>query len=230
MNSELLVVVPSRGRPAAAAELARTFAETCTAATVLVAAVDEDDPTYDAYLEALAVFPHALVWSEPGPSTMVKTLNNAAVSCARNAHAIGFMGDDHRPRTHGWDAMYLAALDQLGTGIIYGDDLLQGKNIPTQVAMTANIVRALGHMAPPTLTHLFVDNYWKALGEGAGCLRYLPEVVIEHLHPFAQKAEMDEGYRRVNDHAMYARDHNAFMAYADEKRLATDIAKVRALR
>ena len=84
-------------------------------------------------------------------------------------------------------------------------------------------------MAPPTLTHLFVDDYWRMLGRTAGCLRYLPDVVVEHVHPFAGKAAMDEGYARVNDHAMYARDHAAFAAWSAEH-LGDDIAKVQALR
>ena len=79
--------------------------------------------------------------------------------------------------------------------------------------MTADIVRALGHMAPPALTHLYVDNYWRDLGRACRCLTYLPVVVVEHLHPLAGKATWDEGYRRVNDRAMYDKDAAAYQAY-----------------
>jgi hypothetical protein len=226
--TDLVVIVPSRGRPAAAVQLAAAF--TATAATSrLVLAVDDDDPTRFAYTDALSAYPATTVHYAPAPSTMVKTLNIAAVLYADEAHAIGFMGDDHRPRTRHWDAMYLAALDQLRTGIVYGDDLLQGARIPTQVAMTADIVRTLGHMAPAALTHLYVDNYWKALGEGAACIRYLPDVVVEHMHPIAGKAEWDEGHKRVNQSSMYQRDGDAYADYAGSH-LVDDIAKVRALR
>jgi hypothetical protein len=90
------------------------------------------------------------------------------------------MGDDHFPRTHGWDQAYLDALRELGTGIVYGNDLLQGHRLPTQCAMTADIVRRWGYMALPTLRHMYVDNFWRDLGNAADCLRYLPEVVVEH--------------------------------------------------
>lgn len=230
-DPELIAIVPSRGRPAAAAALATAFSETCTAETALVFAVDDDDPQLRRYCEAVAPIPTATVWTNSGGKTMVCALNAAAslVDDVEGPRAIAFMGDDHRPRTVGWDRAYLDALDELGTGIVYGDDLLQGERIPTQVAMTADIVRALGHMAPPPLTHLFVDNYWRDLGAGAGCLRYLPDVVIEHLHPFAGKAQMDAGYARVNDHTMYQSDRASYTVYAAQC-LPADIAKVRALR
>lgn len=221
--TDLLVIVPSRGRPAAATALAAAFSDTCTADTRLAFAVDADDPTIDAYTGTT-------LWINHGRKTMVAALNGAVEDLLDpDTFAVGFMGDDHRPRTIGWDRAYLDALHELGTGIVYGDDLLQHERIPTQVTMTADIVRSLGHMAPATLTHLFVDNYWRDLGQAAGCLRYLPDVIVEHLHPFAGKAVWDDGHRRVNAPAMYQRDSDAYADYAGSH-LAADIAKVQALR
>lgn len=229
--TDLLVIVPSRGRPAAVTELAAAFVHTCTADTQLVIAIDSGNPQTADYLAAAQA--HGIkVWINHDVPTMVSALNSAASGLlAADPHigAVAFMGDDHRPRTIGWDERYLAAMRELGTGIVYGDDLLQHERIPTQVAMTANIVRTLGFMAPPTLTHLFVDNYWRDLGEGAGCLRYLPDVVVEHVHPFAGKAAMDEGYARVNDQGMYRADSIAYSRYAVDG-LADDIARVKVLR
>lgn len=225
-DPELLVIVPSRGRPAAVEDLLAAAAKTCTAKTRFLFAIDADDPTADGYVQTAG---HLYV--NHGPKTMVAALNAAAgayLTAPSRFDAVAFMGDDHRPRTVGWDRAYLDALTDLGTGIVYGEDLLQGENLPTQVAMTADIVRALGHMAPPTLTHLFVDNYWRDLGQAAGCLRYLPDVTVEHLHPFAGKAPMDEGYSRVNDHSMYRIDALAYAEYAQFNLLA-DVAKVKAL-
>ena len=236
-DPELLVIVPSRGRPHAASALAQTFANTCLADTRLIVAIDTDDPTYDTYTSALTGLGNVMVWAEIGPSTMVRTLNAAACNAVNygramqaSPFAIGFMGDDHRPRTYGWDAAYLEALHELGTGIVYGDDRIQGERIPTQVAMTSDIIRALGHMAPPALTHLYVDNYWKDLGQLADCIRYLPQVVVEHMHPVAGKAPIDDGYMRVNSPEMYTRDREAYGTYVHNWHLAADAEKVKALR
>lgn len=227
--TELVVIVPSRGRPEAAAELVENFRETCTAATFLAFAVDESDPTRDQYGEACnGVTSGTLILPS---TTMVQALNLAAVHLPahQDAFAVAFLGDDHRPRTVGWDRAYLDALRDLGTGIVYGDDLLQGANLPTQCAMTADIIRTLGYMCPPDLTHLMVDNFWLDLGRAAGCIRYLPDVVIEHMHPIAGKADWSEGHTRVNARAMYDRDGAAYAIYRGA-RFDVDVAKVRALR
>lgn len=221
--SDLVVIVPSRGRPEAAETLVRVFADTCTADTMLVFALDGDDPTLDRYPAVPQVV---------GESTcMVEALNLAALAVLPSAgRGIGFMGDDHCPRTYGWDAAYLQALKDLGTGIVYGDDLLQGPRLPTQCAMTSDIVRALGYMAPPVLKHLYVDNYWLDLGSALGRLRYLPDVMVEHRHPVAGKAAWDAGYARVNDAAVYQADGAAYEAFkADPAGLAADVAKVAAV-
>lgn len=225
---ELVVVVPSRGRPEAAAQLAAAFAETCTADTLLQFAVDDNDPQQGEYLDLVTV---GVGYNAGSSRTMNEALNRAATQdvASYGPFAVAFMGDDHRPRTKGWDTAYLAALHELGTGVVYGDDLFQGQNLPTQCAMTADIIHELGYMAPPPLTHLFLDNFWMTLGFAAGCLRYLPGVVVEHVHPAAGKAKWDADYARVNSSEMYRKDEAAFKAYMAEQ-FPADLAKVKALR
>lgn len=228
--TDLIVIVPSRGRPDAAAALIETFQQTCTADTSLLFAVDDNDPTLESY-QAVADRDWVDVVVVGGvPRNMVHALNVAAEGAVEGApFAVGFMGDDHRPRTRGWDATYLEALRALGTGIVFGDDLLQGGRLPTQCAMTADIVRDLGYMSPPSLVHMYVDNFWLSLGRQAECIKYLPDVVIEHVHPAAGKVGWDPGHMRVNAPSVYAADERAFSEYC-RTGLADDVKKVRALR
>lgn len=233
--TDLLVIVPSRGRPQAVAEMAQAFGDTCTGSTRLVFMTDDDDPDEDGYLEQVINLGISMegkaIALRSGPNvSMVDALNRAARRVLNeDPYAIAFMGDDHRPRTKGWDTRYLDALRQLGTGIVFGNDLLQGQRLPTQVAMTADIVRALGWMAPPVLRHLYVDDFWRDLGVHAGCLRYLPDVVVEHLHPVAGKAEMDEGYARVNDARVYDADQAAYREFQASGAFRAAVEAVRAL-
>lgn len=229
MGPDLVVVVPTRGRPEALAALALHCKATCTADTLLLAVVDTDDTTGPQY-QAPAGTQVFFTWAPPGGGH-VGAINWGAEQALRDfqPYAIAKLDDDHRPRTKGWDVRYLEALRQLGTGIVYGNDLLQGERLPTAPALTADIVEALGYMGPPGLEHLYVDNFWRDLGQAADCLRYLPGVIVEHLHPLAGKAAMDDGYRRANDPAQFRRDGAAYESYRTE-RLADDVAKVRALR
>lgn len=235
--SELTVIVPSRGRPEAAQSLTEAFRDTCTADTALVFAIDDNDerlPGYRGVVEMARRFGIVGEVTLPGRSMgealYLATRIVTGPDAAGPPFAVAFMGDDHRPRTVGWDTEYLKALHELGTGIVYGNDLLQGENLPTQVAMTSDIIRALGYMAPPTLIHLYLDNFWKDLGTQAGCLRYLPDVIVEHVHPFAGKAEWDEGYQRVNTPRMNEDDRIAYRRFCATGGLADAVAKVKALR
>jgi hypothetical protein len=211
----LVIVVPTRGRPDSVTDLVSTFVDTRQVGdTRIVLAVDATDTDLKRYRTAVTKTRRkdaVNVLSVTG-GTMVAALNEAALTVISNpeVEAVGFFGDDHRPRTFGWDASYLTALRELGAGIVYGNDLLQYGFVPTQCAMSADIVRELGWMAHPSLRHMYVDTLWRDMGDAAGRLRYLPDVIVEHMHPLNGKSEEDEGYIRVNAKEVYAADEKTF--------------------
>jgi hypothetical protein len=203
------MIVPSRGRPENVRELLKAWAETATGAADIVVALDADDPQRPGYGEIGA--PEFTQWVLMTDRLRLGgTLNEVALNYGRSYRMVGFLGDDHRPRTAGWDRRMVDVLDEMGTGLVYGDDLFQRQNLPTQIAMTSDIVRALGYMVPGGLVHLYVDNAWKVLGERIGRLRYLPDVVIEHLHPSAGKAELDDSYRETNSQQQFDEDRHRY--------------------
>lgn len=204
----LVVLVPSRNRPQNIADLIQAFEETETESDLIVI-VDDDEPQMDAYLQLGC----DVLMVEKRGKGMAKPLNFAARHFAHKYRHFAFLGDDHRPRTKNWDVHFINALDELGTGLVYGNDLLQGENLATAVAMSGDIVNALGGMVPPDMIHLYLDNFWMTLGKDLNALRYIPEVVLEHLHPVAGKAEWDEGYLAVNAEEVYSADRIAFESY-----------------
>jgi len=204
----LVVLVPSRNRPQNIEDLIKSFDETETESDLIVI-VDDDEPQMDAYLQLGC---DVLMVEKQGKG-MAKPLNFAARHYAHKYRHFAFLGDDHRPRTKNWDLHFINTLDELGTGLVYGNDLFQGENLATAVGMTGNIVNALGGMVPPDMIHLYLDNFWMTLGKDLNALRYIPEVVLEHLHPVAGKAEWDEGYRAVNAEEVYSADKKALDDY-----------------
>jgi hypothetical protein len=206
---QTLVICPSRGRPGNIAELIECWELTGAVADLLVC-VDLDDPFLEEYF-ALA----------QGRATVISGLrksltgwiNFAAVDA--DYDIIGMIGDDVRPRTYGWDVKVSDAMRRYG--IVYGNDLHQRHKLPTHPFLDAELVRRLGWMAPPSIVHLYIDNYWKALGDRLGTLTYIPGVILEHMHPHAGKADMDDGYREVNSRAAYRRDKAAFEAYMTDE-------------
>jgi hypothetical protein len=204
----MLVIVPTRGRPDNVARLEQARFDTGTASPFLYV-IDSDDPELDGY-RALGLSRFVVLGSRLrlGP-----TLNEAVRRYGDRWEAIGFMGDDHLPRTEGWDRRILAALDSPDPRVVYGNDLLQGANLPTAVFMHARIARSVGYFCPPDQVHLYLDNYWKELGERLAGLVYLDDVVIEHMHPVAGKAEWDDRYAEVNAPTMDVTDRDAWLHY-----------------
>lgn len=232
---DLAVIVPSRGRPHNVARLIETCRATIRGNTQLLVVTDPDDPEASAY-EQMQIgangetFGHIVLGSSPQSLRLGGILNYISYGLATETpiRAIGFMGDDHLPRTDGWDRAVIDALNTLGPGsIVYGNDLLQGERLPTAAFMTADIIQTLGYMVPAGLQHMFADDAWKAWGEGAGRLRYMPEVVIEHMHPAVGKAQQDSRYSDV--WALMEADSVRWEEYRSNGGLVADIAKLRGL-
>jgi hypothetical protein len=229
----MLVIVPSRGRPKNIAELFVSWYETGADAT-LVVAVDDDDPELPAYRALFDVAHDPRYQLVVGPRLrLAGTLNAIAHERVNRVGAlpfdiIGFMGDDHRPRTAQWDVAIENTFADMGHGIVYGNDLIQGPNLPTAVWMTAGMIKTMGYMVPPGFIHMYLDNVWKEWGMRMDRMFYLPNVVIEHMHPIAGKAEWDDRYVEVNDGAIYAADETAFKNYLNT-RITYDIERLRDL-
>lgn len=88
-------------------------------------------------------------------------------------------------------------------------------------------METLGYFNPPGCDHLYLDNAWKLIGERLGTLRYLPDVVIEHVHYVNGKAPQDALYAEVNDESMYRHDGAAYQHWAMST-AADDIERARA--
>lgn len=228
MSAPLAVIVPTRGRPANAARLARAFRETDALNALPVFVADWDDETLPGYRKLLddGEIPRLMILESSGHG-MCRALNHAAIRYAELYEAVGFMGDDHLPRTLGWDDSVLESLDSLEPRIVYGNDLLQGPNLPTAVFMQSRMIKVMEMMAPPVMRHLYLDNFWKELGEALGGLVYRPDVIIEHLHPVNGKAEWDERYRVVNAPERDQNDRRAWLEYRHDGRFDSLVRRIR---
>lgn len=236
--ADLSIIVPSKGRPASVAAVVEAWLATDAYADAdLIFALDADDPTLRRYHEqslpkadigrSLVRFAYVPRWMP-----MVHKLNlmaTTAVALDDPYPMLGFAGDDHRPRSKGWASRYAAELRRLGMGIVYGNDLVQGDRLPTQWAMTSDIVQALGRMVPADVEHLYCDNSILDLGRAADCITYLADVHIEHCHPLAGRGTWDIGYERVNSRTQYASDFARYRQWQEEQ-LRADAESVRGLR
>ena len=227
MRADLVILTPSRSRPASVERLINACHKTCQARTALFFAFDRDDPQLDENLKAVRKAPLSTRWVVGPRDTLSGWTNAMARMAVTEARALASLGDDHVPQTTGWDVKLLDVISSSGgTGIAYGNDLLQGQNLPTAPVISAEIVAALGWFCEPSLTHMYVDNVWRVLGQEARCLYYVPEVVIEHVHHAARKAQPDAVNWEAE--AKLQADCAAYQRWLDVNR-EYDVATVREL-
>lgn len=211
------VIVPSARRPGSARRLAGKFLDTAAdSAAALILAVDDDDPELPGYRAVRDAHPWIRLREiKDSPHRIGPIINAVAAELLDGEHPpdfIGFMGDDHLPRTRGWVQELTAEL-RARPGVAYGNDLHQRDALPTACIISAPLADALGYLVPPGMGHLFLDDFWKRLGEHTH-LAYRDDVIVEHLHPDAGKAEHDLTYARAGrDSGTWYADDAAYEQY-----------------
>lgn len=217
MGTDLAVIIPSRGRPQSVERMAVEFAETGADELAVFWAVEHDDPTIEDYRTAVAEwFAYGEVLGV-GLGTMTGAINTASkhVAADLKPYAMAVLNDDHLPRTVGWHVRLLEALGQLDpVGLVYPDDGFRGDKLATSWAVHTAWVTAINRMIPARVDHLYADDAMMDLARIIGNrITYLPDVLIEHMHPLAGKAETDEGYQRVNGREQLRADKAVFRAW-----------------
>lgn len=216
----ILILCPSFGRPENAVRLRKSLIETrASDESDVIFVLDESDPSAIDYKRAGV--PNLLVW----PGTMVERTNIAAkavYSVPNGFDTIAWMGDDMVFRTKGWDDQIKDALkDSL---LVYTNDLHQGAAKAEAVFMRKKVVKALGWLCPPWSKHLYVDDAYVRLSERLGG-RYLEDVIIEHMHPYAGKAEWDDRYLEYNTPSFDKHDGDAYRKWLDSG-ITVDVNRV----
>ena len=217
MDMNLLLICPTRGRLERCRKMVESFVATKPTRSHLLLATDLDDPVFYSQLEGGRV----LHVSTPR-MRLAGSLNYHAQIISASAYAM--LNDDVVFRTPDWEAKVEAAF-QRGAVVVYGDDGLNGEKLCCFPFVDARAVKAVGHFAPPGLVHLCIDNYWLDVGTALGRIKYLPDVVIEHEHPIAKKAEWDDGYAEANLSPQAQRDLLVYRHYRQHS-LPGDVQKI----
>lgn len=204
---KMLTIVPTRSRNEKHKELTELFLKTSEVSDLLFGLDEDDQHNY----ERLS----GVLYDTNPRLKMNGTLNLLANKYCHEYEYICFIGDDHRPRTQGWDLKLIESIKDKKYGMAYGNDLLKGKKLPTAILMSSEIIRKIGYMAPPILIHLFLDNFWKDFGIALGTLTYSNDIIIEHMHYAHDKSEVDEIYLEVNSSQVYSQDKINYEKYRE---------------
>ena len=200
---EFGLMCPSRGRPSGAKDLVESWMISTTGRSQFLWYLDEDDLTRVEYpLHGKRFI---------GPRIGLGASLNRLVKEFPDYPYYMMCPDDFRFRTQGWEDRVLQVFESnAGIAIVYCNDLFQKKNLATEVFVPKKVIDALGYFVPPTIEHMYLDNFFMQLGLGLGRLFYLDDVIIEHMHPAAGKNVWDLGYSRVNAPEQYKKDEQRY--------------------
>jgi len=187
----ILVMCPSRSangkRIQNLKELYQSWKDTTSGHSDFLVGIDENDKHF--YPD----FKEAVVDVNSEQLKVVRKINYLAEKYVHKYDFVQFIGDDCLFMTKGWEETFLEEATGNDYVMFYPDDTIQGEKLCTHPFMSTNIVKKLGFMGPTCLEHMYVDNFWKSVGEYLGCLRYFPNIVINHRHP-AKGFATDEVY------------------------------------
>ena len=225
--ADLAVLVPSRGRPENLARLITEVHRTAKGRTHVIAGVDEDDPRLKDYiaLRKTLLAPGDYIHTSHLRQNLVQWTNKLAHLTEGKYRFYASLGDDMVPRTPGWDIKLTGAIDEDfgGTGIAYPWDGIRD-DIPEAYVISADLVTTLGWVMQPTLKHFYNDNVWADIGHGAGCIRQLRGVVVDHVNVGTGRAVVDQ--TALDNGQKIASDKEAYDAWCRSGR-AADIQKVK---
>ena len=115
---------------------------------------------------------------------------------------IGWVADDNRFETPGWDQIVVNALQK--TPVVFCNDVVSPGSKPSHVFMDARIPKALGWFLHPDMRSTFFDDVWHDLGKGLG-ITYLDDVRIPHL--YVEKDNHEDFYHDMEVYQTWQRHH-----------------------
>ncbi len=192
---KISVLVPTRGRPDSMSRLWASIVGTVSSpGTVdLVFYVDSDDT---ASLDRVTEIGSPLVRAIVGPRI---SLSEAWNVLARESVGEVCMqcGDDVLFRTPNWDRLVVNAFEACRDKIlfVYGRDGIQNEKMGTLGFLHRNWIQTVGYFLPPYFYSDCTDLWLTDVAKRAGRAKYIGEMFIEHLHPAAGKAALDQTHQ-----------------------------------
>ncbi len=221
LTTPISLLLPTRGRPALVERLFKSIAETTAQLerVEVILFVDEDD-IGSHHLDSKEISVTRLI----GPRASMGYYNSACYAAARGDIII-LVNDDMVIGTSGWDNM-IAVMDAGFSDKIYlayGNDLFKKGNLCTFPILSRRTCEFLVEPYPAAYQGAFIDYHlfdiFKRLKHaGFDRIRYLDDVVFEHLHYRTGKASFDETYGKRDRFS----DDPTFLALIESRRASAE--------
>jgi hypothetical protein len=211
------LLLPTRERPALVHRLFDTLSQTTTDLGNLEVVLYADEDDRASHEISTTAFPLVKLVGRAR-----RTMGSMIRACYDASHGryVMLINDDVIVRTPGWDTKVIETFGRLpdDIGLIYGNDLDQGEAVPTFPLISRTVCDVLGEICPSGYKNLHIESHlfdiFRQLARlGYGRIRYLENVVFEHMHYVVGKAARDQVYTKKNQRA----DDLLFIALDDER-------------
>ncbi len=197
MGNTISLLLPSRGRPK---QLKRLFdsirKKTSDLSNVEIFLYLDEDDAHNYNLPNSSINLKKIV----GPRMTMGAYNTACLKRSTNDVVI-LLNDDMVIRTDGWDRIILDLHNNIGDGVYlaYANDLYKKSRFCTIPILSRKTAELLLDPYPELYKGAFLDvhlfDIFKRLAKtGHERIYYLDNVVFEHMHYRAGKADLDETY------------------------------------
>lgn len=186
------LIVPSRGRPVALWTMVASAEATANDPDQVEVCVrlDDDDPEGADYLAQAYPLATNNVVAKRG--VMANAWNDAAA--VARGDILMLAADDLRFRTRGWDTAVRQAVEKVHDRIVlvYARDGHADERMATHPFVTKEWVAAVHRFTAPYFESDYVDLWLHDVATRIDRITYLPDVLIEHMHPSFGKGEWDK--------------------------------------
>lgn len=202
--SKLIILTPTKGRPDNLQRLNDSFKATSTknysSLMPILDRVEAKEYPDIGYLKC------------PQNYNLVEKLNfGAKWAIKADFKYLAFLGDDVVIHTPGFDVLIDEAFAADPTlKIIHCADKLHNGTIANHWVIRADVIRAVGFFALPVCKHMFIDNFWTHVGRETNSIKYMDNVLWEHLHYMSNRSRMDNTYQIANNEDVFTHDQDAY--------------------
>ena len=223
------VLVPTRGRPSNMQRMTESLFATCInpdKVEVIFYMDDDDTKPVGAMAQNLAAR-FNVKWLF-GQRIVLSKMWNECYKLA-DADICMHSDDDVIFRTPGWDETIMAEFSKVPDKIVFvypRDGIVDSEDLGTHGFLHRNWVDTVGYFVPPYFTWCYNDTWLTEVSKTLGRLRYLPDVLVEHIHPCVQKTPMDATYSEASRRGVLDNMLDLYNSKADERK--ADAAKLQA--
>lgn len=204
-----VILVPTLNRPKILSNFIKSYVETEASVEVLLLIDAEDMKTnLDAY-NAISL-PHGFTMRVTKGVSMGDKVREIWPEI-QDYSWVGLLNDDHYLSTKGWDTKVGALINGHNMVSTNDDNWNFGARIVGLTAWSMPLLKALNlPIFPRNLQHLFIDDFWKAVGESTGCWIETNKINVEHRHAFKGQMEQDETFKKVYSQESFNYDQKEF--------------------